>query len=75
MSREGLRIAALDRARRQAAELGEGAVVLMGVPLVVLRDAPRRRSAPCTAEAANAATGEADERPRASAVPGIGPLR
>ncbi|MBS0374384.1 MAG: hypothetical protein JSR73_07360 [Proteobacteria bacterium] len=72
MSREGLRIAALDRARRQAAELGDGAVVLMGVPLVVLREAPQRRAAPLPEEAANAEDAGA---PRASALPGIGPLR
>lgn len=72
MSREGLRIAALDRARRQAADLGDGAVVLMGVPLVVLHEAQRRRATPLPGEAANA---ETDEGPRVSAVPGIRPLR
>lgn len=42
MSREGARIAALDRARRLQAALGADAPVLMGCTLIVLHDAPRR---------------------------------
>ena len=42
MSREGVSIAARDRARRLQALLGEGATVLMGCTLVVLHEAPRR---------------------------------
>ena len=42
MSREGVSIAARDRARRLQAALGEGAMVLMGCTRVVLHEAPRR---------------------------------
>ncbi len=71
MSREGLRIAALDRARRAQALLGDGVVVLMGVPLVVLHGAPQRQGSPPPQPAANA-----DVAPAASPrEPARAPLR
>lgn len=54
MSREGVSIAARDRARRLQAALGDGATVLMGCTLIVLHQPPRRAAAsvPAGAEAA-----------------------
>lgn len=54
MSREGLRIAARDRARRLEAALGPGVTVLMGCPLVVLGGAPPTMVDAAPAPAANA---------------------
>ena len=58
MSREGVSIAARDRARRLQAALGEGATVLMGCTLVVLHEAPRRPPATGPASTANAAAND-----------------
>jgi hypothetical protein len=59
MSREGVTIAARDRARRLRAALGEGATVLMGCTLVVLNEAPRRTVASAPAAPAGAAANDA----------------
>jgi hypothetical protein len=68
MSREGVAIAARDRARRLQAALGEGATVLLGCTLVVLQEPPRQAlaAAPQPDRAANDAHGGA-ERPPATA--------
>jgi hypothetical protein len=54
VSREGVMIAARDRARRLQAALGEGAAALMGCTLVVLEQPPRRASGTGTGAAAAA---------------------
>ncbi len=54
MSREGVSIAARDRARRLQAALGDGATVLMGCTLVVLHEPPRRAAASVPATSAEA---------------------
>jgi len=53
MSREGVMIAARDRARRLQEALGGGATVLLGCSLVVLHEAPRRTVSATAAAAAN----------------------
>jgi len=58
MSREGVSIAARDRARRLQAALGDGATVLMGCTLVVLHEAPRRAVVSGPAAAASAASND-----------------
>jgi hypothetical protein len=62
MSREGVSIAARDRARRLQAALGEGATVLLGCTLVVLQEPARRAvvEAPRLARAANDAVAAVD---------------
>jgi hypothetical protein len=71
MSREGVMIAARDRARRLQAALGEGTTVLMGCPLVVLHDPPRRAMAsgpaPAVNDAADGAAGGPGPAARAPA--------
>lgn len=55
MSREGVMLAARDRARRLQATLGEGAApALMGCTLVVLLETPRATVSVAPATAANA---------------------
>ena len=55
MSREGVMLAARDRARRLQASLGDGATsALMGCTLIVLLDAPRTTLSQAPATAANA---------------------
>ena len=67
MSREGVAIAARDRARRLQAALGEGATVLMGCTLVVLHEPPQRTVATCPSANAAANDGAADAANRAAA--------
>jgi hypothetical protein len=59
MSREGVSIAARDRARRLQAALGEGATVLMGYSLIVLNKSPRRAVASGPAAPGNVAANDA----------------
>lgn len=63
MSREGVSIAARDRARRLQAALGEGATVLMGCTLIVLHEAPRRTVASAPTASGAAAANDPADRP------------
>ncbi len=68
MSREGVAIAARDRARRLQAALGDGATVLLGCTLVVLEEPARRvvAAGPQPARAANDAVAGGELHPVAA---------
>jgi hypothetical protein len=66
MSREGVMLAARERARRAQVALGEGAPVLMGYTLVALMATPRGVSPARPAAAANASPGDPAAVPEAS---------